>query len=94
MTALATAKLTLEDGCLSIGEHLIIWQPDYFANDNHGQIEILNRDGKVVARVGQEVSMGGGEIPLTPELERQLFEPIPSQCHGPYWLLGQLDPFP
>ncbi len=94
MAALAVGKLTVQDGCLRINDDLIIWQPDYFPNDNNGHIEILNRDGKVVARVGEEAQMGGGGIPLNPELERQLREPIPSQCKGPYWLMGQIETLP
>ncbi len=63
-------------------------------NDNHGQVEILNREGRVLARVGEQVRMGGGTIPLTPEFERQLQEPIPSACHGPYLLMGQIESSP
>ncbi len=91
MAALTGGNLTLRDGCLYAGDELIIWQPDYFLNDNGGRVEVLDRKGKVVATVGEEVRMGGGEIPLTPELERQLREPIPSQCKGPYWLMGQIE---
>ncbi len=55
-----------------------------------GVIEVLDRNGQVVARVGEQIRMGGGEIPLTAELERQLREPLPKECPGPYWLMGQL----
>jgi hypothetical protein len=94
MTALTIGKLVVKDGCLRIGEggssHLILWQPDYFVNNNNGVIEVLDRNGQVVARVGEEIRMGGGEVPLTPELERQLRAPLPKECPGPYWLMGQL----
>jgi hypothetical protein len=98
MTALLVGKLIVKDGCLRVSTseddrgHLIIWQPDYFLNSNEGVIEILNRKGEVVARVGEEIRMGGGEVPLTADLERQLREPLPEQCEGPYWLMGQLAP--
>jgi hypothetical protein len=94
MTALAIGKLVVKDGCLRIGEgdssYLILWQPDYFVNNDDGVIEVLDRNGQVVARVGEEIRMGGGEVPLTVELERQLREPLPKECPGPYWLMGQL----
>lgn len=34
--------------------------------------------------------MGGGEVPLTEDLQRQLREPLPEQCEGPYWLMGEV----
>ena len=96
MTALLVGKLIVKDGCLRVSAseddrgHLIIWQPDYFLNSNGGVVEILDRSGKVVARVGEEIRMGGGEVPLTEDLQQQLREPLPEQCKGPYWLMGQL----
>lgn len=96
MQALLQGKLTAKEGCLRVSSSneeagiLIIWQPDYFLNKNGDNIEILNRDGQVVARVGEEISIGGGEVPLAGELERQLRESIPSQCKGPYWLMGDI----
>jgi hypothetical protein len=53
-------------------------------NKNGDNIEILNRDGQVVTRVGEEISIGGGEVPLSAELEHQLRESIPSKCKGQY----------
>ncbi|MBC8445842.1 MAG: hypothetical protein H8D74_01445 [Chloroflexi bacterium] len=94
MEALLVGKLIVKDGCLRVSAsdrdrgHLIIWQPDYFLNSNEGVIEILDRNGQVVGRVGEEVCMGGGEIPLTASLEHQLCEPLPEHCEGPYWLQG------
>ncbi len=94
MLALAIGKLVVKDSCLRVEQDdtstLIIWQPDYFVNNNKGIIEILDRRGQVVARVGEEIQIGGGEVPLTPDLQRQLREPIPTQCGGPYWLMGDL----
>ena len=96
MEALLVGKLIVKDGCLRVSAsegdrgHLIIWQPDYFLNSNEGVIEILDRNGEVVARVGEEIRMGGGEVALTENLQRQLREPLPAQCEGPYWLMGHL----
>ncbi len=98
MAALLEGKLIVKDGYLrvSAGDSdrgaLIIWQPDYFLNNNEGVVEILDRDGEVVARVGEEIRVGGGEVPLTENLQQQLREPLPEQCEGPYWLMGELVP--
>ena len=91
MMALAVGPLEVKDGCLRLGDYLVIWQPDYFLNDNRGKLEIIDRSGKVVARVGEETRMSGGEIPLSAELVRQLRTPIPDRCSGPYWLMGQIE---
>jgi hypothetical protein len=96
MEALLQGKLVVWKGCLRIiggcGErgHLVIWQPDYFLNNREGVVEILDRNGEVVAHVGEEIRMGGGEVVLTEALRRQLREPLPDGCQGPYWLMGEL----
>jgi hypothetical protein len=94
MTALLEGQLILKDGCLrmvtsySPNSNLIIWQPDYFPTLDGEQIEILNRAGQVVARVGEQVAMGGGGIQLSDYYTRQLRESIPANCEGPYFLMG------
>jgi len=96
MTALLAGTLVVKDGCLraSAGDgdegYLIIWQTDYFLNNREGVIEVLDRNGQVVVRVGEEIRMGGGEVPLTADLERALRAPLPEQCDGPYWLMGEV----
>lgn len=89
MLALLTGKLTLKDGCLCVEDTIIIWQPDYFLNSNNGTIEILDREGKVVARLGEEVVIGGGgySVPIE-DINRMLKEPLPSGCDGPFWIQG------
>jgi hypothetical protein len=88
MAAILTGELVLKDGYLCIRDTIIIWQPDYFLNNNNGTIEILDRDGKVVARVGEEVVMGGGGIESLEHVNRMLKEPLPPDCQGPFWLQG------
>ena len=94
MEALLQGKLAVTEGCLRVigsgGSHMVIWQPDYFVNNNEGVIEILDRNGEVVARVGEEIRIGGGEVPLTEELKQLLREPLPERCGGPYWSMGEL----
>ncbi len=91
MAALMTGKLVLEDDYLRVNGTLIIWQPDYFLNSNNENIEILGRNGEVVARVGEEVYIGGGEMPLE-YVNRIIKEPLPQDCEGPYWLMGEIVP--
>ena len=94
MEALLQGKLAVTEGCLRVTgsgrSHLVIWQPGFFVNNNEGVIEILDRNGEVVARVGEEIRIGGGEVPLTEKLKQLLREPLPEQCRGPYWSMGEL----
>jgi len=92
MECLLTGELILEDCYLRVNEELIIWQPDYFVNNNDGTIEILDRNGEVVARVGERVSMGGGEITSIEHINKLLKEPLPEDCEGLYWLMGEIVP--
>ncbi len=92
MEALLIGELVLEDGYLRIDGTLIIWQPDYFVNNNDGTIEILDRNGEVVARVGEEIGMGGGEIKPIDYINKLLKEPLPADSKGPYWLMGEIVP--
>lgn len=98
MQALLQGTLTLKDGCLRVvapGDptgHLVLWQPGYYPHGRGDALEILDRTGKPVARVGDSIALGGGELPLAPELTGQLEQPVPKQCGGPYWLMGELVP--
>jgi hypothetical protein len=97
MQALLVGELVVKDGCLRIQaensseSHLVFWQTDYFLTDNNGTIEILNREGQVVARVGEPIQMGGGEITEAVS-DDQLQGPLPTACSGPYWLMGEIVP--
>lgn len=88
MDALMVGELTLQDGYLRVGDNLIIWQPDYFVNNNKGTIEVLDRDGKVVGRVSEEIVMGGGGAGTLENVNQLLKEPLPLDIKGLFWLQG------
>ena len=97
MEALLIGRLVVENGCLQAFQEesnqsfTIVWQADYFLNNNEGSIEMLDREGNVVARVGEMIYLGGGEVRrMDPELLRA---PIPEHCSGPQnWLMGEFLP--
>jgi hypothetical protein len=97
MAALLTSTLVVQDGCLRVepdygGEsNLIIWQVPYFLNDNAGSLEILSPDGAVLAREGEKIKLGGGDIDSGVRLECQLREKLPAACGGPYFLMGSIE---
>ena len=92
MEALIEGNLEVVDGCLRIvseyDSHLVIWQTDYFLTDNNGTYEIWDRNAEVVAVVGEPIAMGGGEG-NRPQAEL-LKEPLPHQCTGPFWFMGEM----
>jgi hypothetical protein len=97
MEALLIGRLEVENGCLLAYQEgsdqliTIVWQTDYFLNNNEGSIEMLDRDGKVVARVGETIYLGGGEIGGIED--SQLQAPMPEHCSSsPLWLMGEFLP--
>ncbi|MBN1641225.1 MAG: hypothetical protein JXA09_08315 [Anaerolineae bacterium] len=85
-------ELVLEDGCLRVrtsdgASRLVIWQPGYYLSSDQGAIEIVDREGRVVWRVGEQIALGLASVP---DWERQLREPLPAHCPGPYWVMDEI----
>ena len=107
-TAVGGGRLFIRNDCIYAGptqrryrdvvpSDVVVWPYGYSLSRKGGEIRILNEKGKVVARVGEEVRMGGGEITQaeagpTPEAARRQFEEkrgelgVPDQCRGPLWV--------
>jgi hypothetical protein len=97
MEALLIGRLEVENGCLLAHQEgseqpiTIVWQTDHFLNNNEGSIEMLDRDGKVVARIGETIYLGGGEVGGIED--DQLQAPMPEHCSSsPLWLMGEFLP--
>ena len=94
MEALTIGNLEIVDGCLRIvgdnDSQLVIWQTDYFLNDNDGTLEVWDETGNAVATVGEPIAMGGGEG--RPPQDHILKEPLPEACVGPFWYMGEILP--
>lgn len=98
MEALLEGELRLVAGCLRVGEEyggqqgqLIIWPPGFWAAEEAGVIVVFDAEGQPVARVGGEVSFGGGEVFelfQSPTAQESVMEQPPAECPGPYWIVG------
>lgn len=95
MESLATGTLVLEDGYLRLSttysddNYLIIWPNGYSLDMEGDEIKILDEDGQVVARVGDNISVAGGEdgwISCCIVLGRLL----PFNCDCPYWVANDV----
>lgn len=92
MEARTGGRLVLENKCIRVDRetstntsYLLIWPPDFNFSIENDTIKILNENGELVASIGDKVIISGGEVPV-------LYEPVkgqvPSQCDGPYWIIG------
>jgi hypothetical protein len=94
MEAELIGDLVLDDGCLRInssygdGSILPVWPPEFSLEAANDVLQVLDGTGRVVARVGEEVYMGGGEgsSGAVAECVRQQ---LPATCTGPYWIVGE-----
>lgn len=98
MTSEITGTLIVESNCLRIvsnvetESYLVVWPPHYTLDAGNDPIHILDhsQDDQTVARVGEQVHMGGGggssldHASVPDDLQQQ----IPPDCPGPYWISG------
>ncbi len=69
-----------------------VWQANYALGTEGEGIVVLEGEGRVAARVGAKVYMGGGEVgqalkginAVDERTKRELSE----RCPGTYWLVG------
>ncbi len=91
MEAALAGTLQLEEGCLRVrslheGRSMLpIWPPEFTLRAEGDQVLVIDGEGQVVARAGEEVYMGGGSVPVTDEW---VLQQIPPACQGDYWIVG------
>jgi hypothetical protein len=99
MMALLEGILVEVGGCLRIEDGhyadgwLVIWPFGSDIRVADDGIEVINEEGKPVARVGEQLGAGGGAIENTRGME-SINEMIPGMpiegCRGPYWVAAPL----
>lgn len=100
MMALLEGTLVEVDGCLRIEDGhyadgwLVLWPFGSDIRVGDDRIEVINEDGKLVARVGEWMRAGGGAVENTSGMAG-LDEMIPGMpidgCNGPYWVAATLE---
>ena len=94
MEALLVGELVSENGCLRLrkidngADHLLIWpQTADMTADGQG-VRITDEFGVSSSfSVGDKLRVSGGETNLD-HVQKIVVQPIPSNCPGPYWLVG------
>jgi hypothetical protein len=99
MMALLEGTLVEVDGCLRIEDAhytdgwLVIWPFGSDIRMAEDGIEVINEEGKPVARVGEQLGAGGGAIENTRGMEsiNEMTPGMPIEgCRGPYWVAAPL----
>ncbi|MCH2506600.1 MAG: hypothetical protein MK125_13760 [Dehalococcoidia bacterium] len=88
MLAAANVELVLDEGCLRMGSadgHLIVWPPGFSLATEDDGVQILNKTGLIVARVGEKVRMGGGQVRSFRHTGDYVLRHLPPSCPEPYW---------
>jgi hypothetical protein len=94
MTAQIFGTLVVVENCIRVNvdesdtSYLLVWPPDFTLDTEMGVIQILDKDGKVVAHVGDKVQIDGGEVRSLSVFSESMQERIPSSCSAPYWIVG------
>ena len=89
-------ELVSENGCLRLRRididdgagHLLIWNQTADVTADGQGVRITDEFGVSSSfSVGDKLRMGGGETNLD-HVQEIVVQPIPSNCPGPYWLVG------
>jgi hypothetical protein len=86
------ATLELSDGCLRFGGskgRVLVWPAEFTLRVQDGEIQVLDRDGQVVAREGEEICVSSSPNPGIPDC---VIEQLPSACRGDYSIVGEVRP--
>ena len=94
-TALAGGKLVLDNCCLRLKDSaydyscLPIWPYGYSLSIEGKEIQVIDNNGKPIARVGDTITVGGGEISAEIAAKYSV-QPLPDSCSGPFWLVSKV----
>lgn len=96
MAALFEGTLTLEDGCLRLQNgtdegYAAIWPFGFSFQVEGDEVTVLGREGESVARVGERILVGGGEMPGVTAEEIAPYVEQPVRCTGTYWSVASVE---
>jgi len=98
-TLVGTLAPPESDRCLHIwtewgpGTVTPLWPPAWSARVEGDTVVLVDGAGQAVARTGEAVRLTGGVIPLNWDLEviRRLFDELPGDCIGTYWIVAGVE---
>jgi hypothetical protein len=87
-------ELVVERGCLRVARsnadtsYLPIWPPVFTLRIEANAVLLLDGAGDVVAGVGADVRVSGGEVRSAERLDERVRDMLKADCAGPYWVVG------
>lgn len=99
--ALMEGQLVLENGYIRLiyifdveptyveTSYFLIWPYGFSLNTESEEIKILDENGNEVARVGENILVGGGEAPAA-EVKVYMERELPDDAEGPYWIVSDV----
>lgn len=84
MEALLAGKLEVRNGCLTIGDTLILWPSRAQLSADANGVAMVGGGSGAPLRVGDQVRMGGGTA-WTNFRGEGLLQPLPTACTGEAW---------
>lgn len=87
--ALLTGKLEVRNGCLTIGDDLLLWPSNARLSLGADGVPIVGGGTGRPLRVGDQVRMGGGAA-WTDFRGKGLLQPLPAACMGETWVTDDL----
>lgn len=96
MLAELQGKLVSENDCLRVDDgysnYLIIWPHGFSMRTEGEEIQVLDSNRQVVARVGDYIYVSGGAFEgeqMEEHVEKNVLGlQLPDDCQGPYWIVG------
>lgn len=91
MDAKLVGELVLKDGCLRVGDDLLVWPHGFSVGTENGVTKIIDNNNQPVMSVGDKVKLGGGGGEMPDERIAQYSAELPNdRCSGPYWIVGEV----
>ncbi|MBN1190486.1 MAG: hypothetical protein JXA46_12085 [Dehalococcoidales bacterium] len=98
-TGLADGLLVLEEGYLRVIneqrkiDDIIIWPHDYALGLEDGRVEIRDSEGRLRARNGDKIRIGGSGVYDREMAERHIGHPLPEDAAGPYFVTPSVEAY-
>ncbi len=91
MTALLEGELVIVNGCFRVDNYLLVWPHGFSISTDDEVIQIIDDTDKTIARVGDQVKLGGGGGEMHSEIIANYSAELPSdRCSGPYWIVEEV----
>ena len=91
MEAIIDGTLVLDGRCIHIQaldtRYLLIWEPSVRIFGSGGAaVRMVDPKNQINSFIGEHVRVSGGGVNRSSPLLDGLYEPLPIECPGPYWL--------